>query len=681
MPAISTRFPATRTSYLPSTSDTSYRKSIYTSSSTSSTNGIGGDSLLRRSSLISSCRHYGDDTSSASSRFGVSTRCTTSSSTSTPLSSQLTRASIDRELRSKPPIGSRMRSESRYRDLSLDSGYTSSPSSLNNTKRLSTSSFARSVATSGADLYEKYGVSTYKPKCELSRSRSLTDSTANKLVDSISANSHSGSGSSIRTASKDRTSSGSLLAGNISTKDYLNNHRRSPSPSTSVSIKVKSSANFSVLTSSLANSRCLLSSSNNSNNNNNNNNTVNGVNAATAINNNNNSIRSLSKSVANNNNNNICSLSDSIVVTAITNHTDKINSGKKLNVVAAGTAHNSSKFGVARKLPPTCSVSNSILNGLGSAVASTSSVDPAKVAGKTKADHLGANTTTTTSNTRPISSYSTANGTAYSDLKSNDLFKRRLGTNPLSPYKNPDFLKCEYDLARSQVIVSQPKSIITSETNNNSPNSPAKESNLNKITISSVNSVKSITPPPPPHTPEKSAREATSHTNALGIDSVDCATLENMNCVQNNIDLLDDIKFIDSDDSERKNSPNLIKSTKEFFKDTMPHTKNMSTSTLPSIGTAKKFHDIYTNKYNTITNGTSSHQINIQIGNEIAGVARKAVAEDMMSSTSSSTSTLSAMTESSTSSSLPGKEIASSAKLNNQLDGSGDNVSELLHDS
>lgn len=250
MPAISTRFPTTRSTYLPSSTVESYRKSTYSSSSSST---LGGSSALvdipfRRSSLIGSYRSAinGDDTSTASSRSGVSTRYTSTSSTiPSTTSTSFTRKSIDRDFRSKPPIGSRLRTDSRFRDLSLDNGYTtttsstiipildSSTHSLSNSKRLSTTSLARSVATSGADLYDKYSVANYKPSCELSRSRSLTDS---KLIDSLNANHHS---SSRRSTSRDRSSSGSLLAGSVSDRDYLSNHRSTSPISASVKVNRK----------------------------------------------------------------------------------------------------------------------------------------------------------------------------------------------------------------------------------------------------------------------------------------------------------------------------------------------------------------------------------------------------------------------------------------------------------
>lgn len=248
MPAISTRYPTTRSTYLPSSTLESYRKSTYSSTGTTSSSSALVDISLRRpTNLIGSYRSSnGDDTSTASSRSGVSTRYTSSTSIQpSTTSTSFTRKSIDRDFRSKPPNGFRARSDSRFRDLSLDNGYHTSTTSstinktqfdsshsLTNSKRLSTSSLARSVATSGADLYEKYSVANYKPNCELSRSRSLTDS---KLIDSLNANHHSST--RLRSTSKDRSATGSLLVGSGSS-DYLSNRSTSP-VSVSASVKVK----------------------------------------------------------------------------------------------------------------------------------------------------------------------------------------------------------------------------------------------------------------------------------------------------------------------------------------------------------------------------------------------------------------------------------------------------------
>lgn len=176
----------------------------------------------------------------------------------------------------------------------------------------------------------------------------------------------------------------------------------------------------------------------------------------------------------------------------------------------------------------------------------------------------------------------------------------------------------------------------------------------------------------------------------------------NANCIQHaTVDHLDDIKFIDSDDSEhRRHSPaNAISSTasaarnvatlKEFFNDGLGgKSLKTTTSTLPAASSASKkllLNDMYGgNKYNTITNGSCGYQAANGHYHHISnGLARKAVPEEMLSSTSSSTSTLSAMTESSTSSSLlaarnlataPKENGQTTIKVANYLDG-GDPVS------
>lgn len=324
-------------------------------------------------------------------------------------------------------------------------------------------------------------------------------------------------------------------------------------------------------------------------------------------------------------------------------------------------------------------------------------------------------TTPTTSANHPnqtLNGYKSMNRTITNQLNNNnnnetkpisssESFKRRLGTNPLSPYKNPDFLKCEYDLARSQVVNSRSRSACGEKNNNNNNNSsselnnktngfttnsltasPAKDTNRNKVTIFGVNSASPITT----HTSNNITITAASLSEAIKSSDkshrltqlTDNNLNENMNanCVQRAVDSLDDIKFIDSDESERRHSPSTVNvaSLKEFFNDNMALSKSIkNTSTLPSAGASKKLNDIYTNKYNTITNGSCGHQANAHFSN---GIARKAVPEDMLSSTSSSTSTLSAMTESSTSSLLPksaAKENGTTIKLNH-LDG-GDSVS------
>lgn len=761
MPVISTRFPTTtRSTYIPSTTP-----SI-------------GDTLYRRSSLIGSYRSVnGDD--STSSRFGTSvSKRQYTSTTSIPSStiastSSLTRKSIDRDYRSKPPLGSRLRSESRLRDLSLDNnGYhhhyhhntttNSITSNINNktnyspsqslfnqnqSKRLSTSSLARSVATSGADLYEKYSVANYKPNCELSRSRSLTDS---KLIDSISGNHHQ-TVTNRRATSKDRniTTSGSLLAGSASTKDYLLNshHHRSTSPITSTGLKVKTNDQLtSVVSNSLANSHCLysnssvshtqsqsqlhtqsnkfqsqlhththsspISCSNNNNNNNNNSNGLTNTNLnkiskqripTNTITNSHHLKSSLTQKHLNNNNNDN-PLSDSIVVSSSsiqTNNPNNLKIPKKLQ-------SNLSSIGIAIK---------------SSGAIKKSTVKTTPTTSTTSIPNNGNNGTTKTTVTS--NGYKSINGTIIPNiynnnnnnnnhekkLMSSESFKRRLGTNPLSPYKNPDFLKCEYDLARSQVINSRSKSATGAKNNNlnnlnNNCNSdktklvngylssssltssPARDSNRNRVSTSTTfgvgqEKVCTVSSASEISIPKSSPLISVKSTLAENNNSQS----ENMNIVQHNnpVDLLDDIKYIDSDESERRNSPSTVNvaSLKEFFNDTSSSSLSglnkilKNSSTLPSNGTAKKFNDVHANKYNTITNGNCAHQSNgHHMGN---GIARKAVPEDMLSSASSSTSTLSAMTDTSTSSVLPKsiiKESHAPVKQNHLIE-NGDNVSVM----
>lgn len=336
---------------------------------------------------------------------------------------------------------------------------------------------------------------------------------------------------------------------------------------------------------------------------------------------------------------------------------------------------------------------------------------------------------------------------------SSDSFKRRLGTFPLSPNFHPEFLKCEYDLARSQVINSRSRSACSGEKNNNYNNnhnqinhssnnnnsisssssnksdlnkangfasqsltsSPvAKDTNRNKVTIFGVNTASASVSntngtantinlavgSPSPSSTSSIPSISTADHNQLGNQSNE--TMMNANCIQHaTVDHLDDIKFIDSDDSEhRRHSPaNAISSTasaarnvatlKEFFNDGLGgKSLKTTTSTLPAASSASKkllLNDMYGgNKYNTITNGSCGYQAANGHYHHISnGLARKAVPEEMLSSTSSSTSTLSAMTESSTSSSLlaarnlataPKENGQTTIKVANHLDG-GDLVS------
>lgn len=382
-------------------------------------------------------------------------------------------------------------------------------------------------------------------------------------------------------------------------------------------------------------------------------------------------------------------MSNSIVVSSasLTNQNNTSKSSKKSNIssIDVGT-----KCGAIKKSPP--KVSSTSPNAVSSIQTKTNLSSALPVNSKV--------IKTTNNQNQTMNGYKTTNGTIANHnlnnnndtkLLSSDSFRRRLGTNPLSPYKNPDFLKCEYDLARSQVINSRSRSAC-GEKNNNYNNSdinktngftsssltssPAKDTNRNKVTIFGVNSAS----PTVSNSSSLKLSEATKTIEKVINKTISKDSNENMNanCVQHTVDILDDIKFIDSDDSERRHSPNTVNvaTLKELFSnDNMALSKSIkSTSTLPTTGVSKKLNDIYTNKYNTITNGSCGHQANSHFGN---GIARKAVPEEMLSSTSSSTSTLSAMTESSTSSILTKcstpKENGTSIKLNH-LDG-GDSVS------
>ncbi|XP_037025930.1 ubiquitin carboxyl-terminal hydrolase Usp2 isoform X3 [Bradysia coprophila] len=228
MPVLSSQRFSTTTgnSYLPST----YTSRLSTNSGTTSSLYSSNRQPHQYRSSLTTSSGYGSR-SDDSSRFGVS-RYTT-------------RSSFD-----KPPTGSsatssRFRSESRSRDYSLDgssgsaliSGYSSSSSatksdsnSYHNTKRQSPSSLARSVATSGADLYEKYSPSHYIPKLELSRSRSLSETTSSKLASADISNARS----FLRSASRDRDTSSPVNSSAITSK-IRNTSLRSLPPSSSSS--------------------------------------------------------------------------------------------------------------------------------------------------------------------------------------------------------------------------------------------------------------------------------------------------------------------------------------------------------------------------------------------------------------------------------------------------------------
>lgn len=589
MPVSSALYPTStvrKQSYLPPSLSTYKKASTYSSSYYTSN---------PRSSLIGSYRLSGDDSTSPS-RFGVSRYSTTSSS----ILSSSSRTSTERDYR-KPPIGSRFRSESCSRDKPLELSSKCDLSSTNQFKRQSSSSLASSVATSGADFYAKYSPATYKPNCELSRSRSLSESTGNKLVDSINSSSRSAS----RASSKDRGSSYSST-----TKDYLNNTTTNNTTTTTPSsiIKVNANATYSPLSgSSFATKQCCL--------------------------------------VANNNNN---ALSEPVVVpTPLTNNNNFHHQ------------HNNKK-----PPPPTTStlVKQSVVGRALLANNQTASASigghhgkPVKVTTITF-DTTNVHRTAVTPTPPPLplttnkvfnNSNNNNNCTPNETAKANsNTLKTRLGTYPLAPYKNSNFLKCEYDLARSQVVKST--SLVPASNNN-----PSKSDNNN--TFAAANNDK--------HIPEKltiygqnslfeRAKNKTTFQdtkiNSKTTSEANQSNAPNMNCIQNNTELFDDIKFIDCDESERKNSPTTANTTssfssaKDFFKEYTDQS-----STLPSA-MLKRTTDVHTNKYSTMTNYMKTyHQMN-KIAN---GTPKRASSEDLMSSASSSSSTLSA-TPSSASSSM-----------------------------
>lgn len=203
MPVTSTRRYSTTTAgssyYSPSTSIGSYRST--------GTSGLGTNSTYNSSDRFVSFRSsssYRNDTA-------PTTITTTTNNTSRyGVSKYIPRSSVDKEL--LPPSGQTncnntnnnnrfVRSESRTRDKSLDRerfNYLRSDS-VNALKSLSSSSsFARTVATSGVDFYEKYSPAHYIPKCELSRSRSLSEASKLNIKESpttVSSSSYSTSAS------------------------------------------------------------------------------------------------------------------------------------------------------------------------------------------------------------------------------------------------------------------------------------------------------------------------------------------------------------------------------------------------------------------------------------------------------------------------------------------------------
>lgn len=114
------------------------------------------------------------------------------------------------------------------------------PSSTNNNKsstlRNTPSSLARYVATSGYDLYEKYSPAHYIPKCELARSRSLSeanvDNNSNNHSNSNNHNNSNHNNSSNHLSNNTYSSSSNGTASNGSTTIYVNSSEPSSATST-----------------------------------------------------------------------------------------------------------------------------------------------------------------------------------------------------------------------------------------------------------------------------------------------------------------------------------------------------------------------------------------------------------------------------------------------------------------
>lgn len=774
MSAISTRYPTSSRSstYLPTTTIDSCRKTTYSTYNSSAKSSLRGDPTYRRSYILD---RY--DTPTASSRFGVSRLTSAIQSTSIPSSRAITsstcsRKSFDRDYSSKPPIGSRFRSDSRLRELSLErTGYissidtkkpdstttttstTSSSQTLNTTKRSSTTSLARSLATCGADLYEKYSVANYKPNCELSRSRSLTDS----KLDSLNT-SHT---TVRRSTSKDRSTpsalGGSLLASSscsaAATKDYL-------TPSINAIAQVKATNTnelLSVCAINLANSRCFRSinssspthlttnsidntnKTNNSNNNNynnnynyNNNNNHNTITTTitnttipilsttattttTATNNtklhqndsNNRKHSTIINDSSNNNNRHLNALSDAICVSTASNtNPTSLNSTRNIKSIhnssividtkcdAIKTLNTTTAATVAAQLRGAAPIA-SARDKLTTPTKPTASATIKVQANAPNATHTimnGCKTSykehslTKTNNNNSNSTIqnninNNKNGSEAKLMSPNESFRRRLGTNRLSPYNDPNFLKCEYDLARSQVINSRSKSASADDcklhTNNNPTNkngfvtnlantltTSTKDLNRNKITANDANLIKASA--------INGFKKTSDSYNTQQQQSIDSNSNEkmNVNCVQQRaIDQLDEIKFIDSDDSERKQSIDTINvaTLKDYFDDVPAITKlskNMKNSAMPST--------VRHRNENGLANGCSAHSVHFE-----NGVSRKAVHDEMLSATSSNASAISAAISDRSASPMPMRSIVkdfSAIKLDN-FDASSENVS------
>lgn len=521
MPVLSSNRFSTTTgnSFLPP----SYSSRLSGSSGTTSSLYASTRQPQYRSSLSTASSSGYGSRSDDSSRFGVSRYTSRSSYEKPPTGSSSTTSS------------SRFRSESRSRDYSLDgssgafSGYSSSPSatksdsnSYHNTKRQSSSSLARSVATSGADLYEKYSPSHYIPKCELSRSRSLSETTSSKLASADISNARS----LLRSASRDRDPS-------------------SPVNSSALTSKVKKSVP------SLATHNCT---------------TFNSLHPSS----NNNNLTEPPAAVTNTKSNNpkvfICSDSHSAATAAV---------GLKNSQTKKATAvlvNNSSAVGKIKSSLVSHSP-NSVRNNGHSNVT----------------DSMFNNNNNNSINNNNSTLTNQSNHHHHQIPSKSSEFLKITGVRPLTVDRS--FLRHECELARSQVVCSG----LTIKSRDSSPNygsSSTTEIRPNRrpiikplvhqtnISISLKSDVK------------KSSDELNNNNS-------------NMNCLQKSPDLLDDIKYIDSDDSERKNSPTISKITtsREYF-------NGHISSTLPPPTTKTPIDAGGISKYNTLTNPRSGHQTN-----------------------------------------------------------------------
>lgn len=499
-------------------------------------------------------RSTGDDTTSGTTgtnRFGVS-RYTKSSL-------------LDRDSASKPPTGSssssatlsrHRTSDSRARDLSVDnylknsysSGYhSSSPSSTStsastklsdssyqNTKRQSYSSLARSVATSGADLYEQYSPSNYIPKVELSRSRSLSETSGGKLLDTtnnhINHHLHSSSvGLGSRASSRDRETSIDRTAG--------------------ITSKVNKSSTSAATNKTVS---CDRHHNNNHNRHNNNNlscGSVAVINTKTNQKPATNRVVATTSSLANRNNN-VQPIVGIVLGTACATKTATASSPVNNSTSASCIKRNTTSTGA------TLSLANRRSDKSGSA--------------------------TNINVPTMITSHQRGNSTAP-PVSASDFYKLT-GVNPLSVETN--FLESECKLARSQVssIRESPNRLSYVGRNNNA----------NKPLIYQSRSA--------------------SANRSITEDNINNNSGRTMNCLQKSPELLDDIKYIDSDDSERKHSPPIsskMASAKDYMKGLSNGNSGTAngTTTLPATISKKSVIDVTSNKYNTITSSSKScHQ-------------------------------------------------------------------------